>query len=146
MRRITMMTLGLWAMMLGSLSMAMAVEPATAYDLLARANAFRPMPGTVRPDEQPRVRDQMGGQATAAPSEGVATPAYSATKAGHAWVFRVAGSVPDVRTMHWRCPLPRQDATGLPYYVLRIEHWGSVVITISWRSWLSAAWTAKVSP
>ncbi len=120
MRRIAMMALALWAMTLGPSSTVTAIEPAGAgYDVLSRANEFRPLPDTIRPDQQPRVRDQMGGQAIAAPSEGMATPAYSAHKDGRAWVFRIAGSVPDVRSMCWRCTVARQDAARLPYYVLR---------------------------
>jgi hypothetical protein len=119
MRRIPAMFLGL-TMLVGLPFPLMGIEPAVGqYDLLAHVKDFKATPGKIRTEQQPRLRDQMGGQTPEMARRTSVTNAYSAQKDGRAWVFRVAGSVPEIRMMRWQQRTARPDAAAGPYYVLR---------------------------
>ena len=64
--------------------------------------------GTSWEAERPRRRSQ-ARPLTPTPPE----------KDGSTWVFHIAGSVPEIRTMHWQHAGFRPDAAARPYYVLR---------------------------
>lgn len=118
MRRIPVILLGL--IVFGSLPSTMtAIEPvAHEYELLAPVNDFQPTPDKIRAEQQPRLTDQMGGQTTGSSRQSSATNAYSAHRDGWTWVFRIAGSVPEIHAMRWQHLIGRADTAG-PYYVLR---------------------------
>jgi len=119
MRRIPVILLGL-IMLVGLPSAMIAIEPAGGgYDLLARVNDFEATPDKIRAEQQPRLTDQMGGQTAERSRQSSATNAYAAHKDGRAWIFRIAGSVPEIRAMRWQHLMGRQDAAAGPYYVLR---------------------------
>jgi hypothetical protein len=119
MRRIPAMLLGL-TMLVGLPSTMRAVEPAGGeHDLLAQVNDFQATPDKIRAEQQPRLRDQMSGQTTEASRQRSATNAYSAHKNGRAWVFRIAGSVPEIRAMRWQQRVARRDTAAWSYYLLR---------------------------
>ncbi len=120
MRRIAAMAFGVLAMIVGWSSTVRGIEPAGGgYDLLAQMNEFKATPDRIRTDQQPRLMDQMRGQVVGTPRQGLATSAYSASRDGRVWAFRVAGSVPEIRTMRWESSVAQHDAARLPYYVIR---------------------------
>ena len=119
MRRLSVMLWGLM-MLAGWPAIPMAAASAGGeYDLWARVSEFQAAPDKVRAEQQPRSWDQLGSRTAETARQGSATNAYSAHRDGRHWAFRVAGSVPDTRTMRWEHLIARPDGAARPYYVLR---------------------------
>ena len=119
MRHLSVLLWGL-TMLAGWPAATMAAEAAGGeYDLWAQVNDFHATPDKVRTEQQPRLWDQLGSRTNEGARQDATTNGYSARKSGGTWIFRIAGNVPEIRTMCWQHVIFQADAGKGTYYLLR---------------------------